>query len=65
MDHFRWQMASKNTPRNRQNFGVEKTEVVVYQNDANISAKYNHKMMQQTAAKHVLEFMKKHVFAKG
>ena len=37
----------------------------VYQNDANIGATYNQKPMQTTAAKHVSEFMKKHVFAKG
>ena len=37
----------------------------VYQNDANINVIDDQQMMQQTAAKHVLEFMKTHVYAKG
>ena len=37
----------------------------IYQNDVNIGAKYNQEPVQQTAAKHVSEITKKHVFAKG
>ena len=37
----------------------------IYQNDANIDAKYDQTSMQKTAAKHVSETMNKYVFAKG
>ena len=37
----------------------------VYQNDANISAKYNQKTMQQTAAKHVSKLMTNMCLRKG